>query len=128
MTNRNPITVAFARAIDEGAQFVESTKPGEPGLDHRKDLAPGTIEFGERPNGQPVLIYVCPCGCGVVGQIPLAPIRTMGQTGWEWEVADDMRVAPTLSPSIRKNFGCRWHGHLKKGVWTPCDDWLAANP
>lgn len=128
------IKISWVRDImGAGLEYVAG-KPGEPGLHYRRDLAAGAAELVESKGGKPYLNYVCPCGCGVVGSLPLAPIRTMGETGWDWEMADDMRVAPVLRPSIRRTFGCKWHGYLggeprarDPGIWVACGDWLAAN-
>ena len=64
------------------------------------------------------LIYICPCGCGELRSVPTS--RHLGQVGKWLRGEDDDK--PTLAPSIRHLDGCRWHGWLQNGVWTPCGD------
>lgn len=65
------------------------------------------------------LCFMCPCGCGSLGVLPFHQIGTGQFAIWTW---DGNREAPTLSPSIRRTRGCKWHGFLKAGVWEPCGD------
>lgn len=125
-TNLTSVAITWSRAIMSGAQYRSGMSLGQPGFYVRPDLVPGAAELLEGRGGQPILVYVCPCGCGTLNSLPLAPMP--GQQGWSWEIAEDMRVAPTLSPSISRKYGCRWHGDLKAGVWIPRPDWMAAQP
>jgi hypothetical protein len=61
------------------------------------------------------LRYVCPCGCGAIGTIPI--VGYPNPQGWAW---DGNKGQPTLTPSILRTAGCRWHGYLRKGVWERC--------
>lgn len=63
-------------------------------------------------SGNPVagLWYVCPCGCGTHGFLPIRPAQS---PSWEF---DGNRESPTLSPSVH-HVG-HWHGWLKNGMWT----------
>lgn len=92
-------------------QFVE--EEGQPRRFVRPDLPAGSARFAESQGGKPYLTYVCPCGCGSVGTLPLLPLFP-GEAGWGW---DGDRVYPTITPSIQRKYGCRWHGFLTKGVW-----------
>lgn len=71
---------------------------------------------------EPSRVYlVCPCGCKALMHLG---IRRAGEPRsstpqWEW---DGNLKAPSLDPSIRDLGGCRFHGYLKRGVWTFCDD------
>jgi len=84
----------------------------------RKDLSPGTASWQKGMDGEiSVLVFVCPCGCGEIGHVPVRA----GYVGkpWTW---DGNKELPTLSPSILriKPPGCGWHGHLIKGVFVSC--------
>lgn len=61
------------------------------------------------------LLFICPCGCGVLGALSFDPNNEGPK--WAW---NGNREKPTLSPSIQKTCECRWHGHLVNGVWIPC--------
>lgn len=64
------------------------------------------------------LLFVCPCGCRRVIMIPVnAHGKPPSQPGWNWNRDE---VKPTLSPSILRMDGCRWHGYLTNGVWQRC--------
>lgn len=116
------VKISWHFQIQARAVYEPSTGPGVPGQHFRRDLPPGAAELSEA-NGQPYLTYVCPCGCGNVGVLPLAPFP--GRAGWDWD-AD--RVNPVLRPSIRHRYGCRWHGFLggadgkQPGIWETCAD------
>lgn len=79
---------------------------------------PGTFQWGARQDGRQDtdLIAMCPCGCGEVFSVPVIP---GGSHAWSW---DGNREQPTLSPSIRRIGGCKWHGHLQNGTWVPTGD------
>lgn len=86
-------------------------------VDHWKDLvAPGSFMFDE---GMRSLIYVCPCGCGSEGALTLRPVREGSDPhpSWEWNGNPDL---PSLTPSILRTLGCKWHGYLTDGVFRPC--------
>lgn len=69
---------------------------------------PGAFCFEANDRG---ICYNCPCGCEIQGFIP----TTGGFTHkWDW---DGNRDHPTLSPSIQRTAGCKWHGFLTGGVW-----------
>lgn len=91
--------------------------PGQPGLHHRDDLADGAAEWlREAPDRRPWgLMYVCPCGCKVVGEVTVKP--EAAGVSWYWDL--DLE-RPTLKPSIARLFGCHWHGFLTAGVWETC--------
>ncbi len=117
----NPVPITWTRNIMAGATYVAGA-PGQPGLHFRHDLRPGSAVLEEAKDGQPYLHYICPCGCGCVGSLPLSPMP--GRQGWSWAIADDMRIKPTLHPSIAKRYGCRWHGYLTAGVWETHPQWV----
>ncbi len=81
-----------------------------------KDAAPGSFFVSDSGSG---LRDRCPCGCGTVGFLPFTGSVPPGATTWHW---DGNRERPTLTPSVRRITGCRWHGHLVAGVWRPCKD------
>lgn len=70
---------------------------------------------------------ICPCGCGVRFRLPLSPIKVVQGTNpaaqeqpsipdtWGW---DGSKEAPRLIPSILRNGGCKYHGHLTRGHWS----------
>lgn len=68
------------------------------------------------------MIEKCPCGCGLEGGISFVG-PTYGQRGegqrplWDWNGDEDK---PTLTPSIQRTAGCRWHGYLTDGVFRSC--------
>jgi hypothetical protein len=62
------------------------------------------------------LAYMCPGGCGQIGHVPVTTAEGY-RDGWNW---DGNLELPTLQPSIQMLAGCRWHGHLVKGIWQQC--------
>lgn len=76
--------------------------------------APGSYAFEADDRG---LFYLCPCGCGAQGFLPFRGRAEGVHASWEW---DGKRDTPTLSPSVLRTAGCRWHGYLQRGVWEPC--------
>lgn len=94
----------------------EAGQQDEHGTIWRKDLKPGaSVWLRDAVREQPaVLVFVCPCGCGATVRIPVKPFDPMG---WTW---DGNLERPTLSPSIQRTTGCRWHGWLRNGVLTTC--------
>lgn len=83
------------------------------GCSWRKDLAAGTCQWAYHEDAVYSLYFVCPCGCGAVGALPVSA----GAGGWKW---DGNMEAPTTTPSIRMCSPCGWHGYLKKGQFEPC--------
>lgn len=86
-------------------------------------MAAGSVAFAKQgPYGKPdiewdVMWYVCPCGCGSHGCLPVGngfkpDHGVVGRATWHW---DGNREAPTLSPSVH-HVG-HWHGWLKAGFW-----------
>lgn len=76
---------------------------------------PGDFIYSHR-NGQICgMIEVCPCGCGEMGSINFDP-NTPGPR-WVWNGNQD---SPTLTPSILRTVGCKWHGYLTDGVFKAC--------
>jgi len=59
-------------------------------------------------------IYLCPCGCGVVGRLLIGKGHKPGGTrpSWRW---NGSLTEPTLSPSVH-HIG-HWHGWLRNGYW-----------
>lgn len=55
------------------------------------------------------LNFICPCGCQDVITIP---VNQAEGSSWKW---DGNLELPTLTPSILRKSGCRWHGFLTKG-------------
>ena len=90
----------------------------EEGHAFRRDLPPGVAKWLSDTEGKPnsALTYTCPCGCGAVGAISVNTGEKEARA-WQWDGNVDK---PTLSPSIQKTWGCRWHGHLVNGEWVPC--------
>lgn len=81
-------------------------------------LLPGQYYFDHSIR---VLYYLCP-NCGTLGTTPYC---TGGKEDkrWLWDGNED---CPTLTPSIKviehADKNCKWHGYLKKGQWTFCND------
>ena len=81
---------------------------------YRRDLAPGSGRWAVDGNGDPAsLIFTCPCGCGVIAAAAVH-LHESG-TGWKW---NGNRNQPTLTPSVQRTDGCKWHGYLIMGAWT----------
>lgn len=70
----------------------------------------GIPQPGTRPDA---IYFVCPCGCGGIGNVSLLP------GGWRW---DGNIERPTLNPSIYFERGRpgEWHGYLRAGRWEGC--------
>lgn len=85
---------------------------------HRKDLPPGASEWTSDSRREYAgLLFVCPCGCGIVGSLTIRDAVATERPSWEW---DGNVEKPTLSPSIQKTSSCRWHGYLRAGVFEEC--------
>jgi hypothetical protein len=101
------VKITFIPSIYENETYEGDTA-------YRKDLPPGSAQWshmdGSRPDS-PVgaLHFVCPCGCGAVIGVSVKPAIP---EGWNWNGSLDK---PTLSPSILRTAGCRWHGFLTDG-------------
>lgn len=81
----------------------------------QEDLtAPGEFEYytaygkGDAIAG---MIFVCPCGCGSQGSLDFRPGQ---KPRWNW---NGDKNKPTLTPSVLKTSGCKWHGYLTEGKW-----------
>lgn len=70
---------------------------------------PGAFAFEAEQKG---IFYVCPCGCNSEGFLGFRGL--VDPPSWEF---DGNTEKPTLSPSIRRLTGCKWHGFLRNGVW-----------
>lgn len=80
----------------------------------------GHFEFCQ---GDKSLLFGCPCGCGDLRAIDLAPYDQ--QPRWKW---DGNRDAPTCTPSVLihqmndagEAIGEHWHGFLTAGEFRSC--------
>lgn len=99
-------------------------KSDQPGYFELSEYYPGSL-----PNPKPVyaLHYICPCGCGDPGYLPLMtePSVRVVSPCWLW---DGNRDRPTLSPSILRTAGCKSHGFLQAGVWSSAGDGPPVHP
>lgn len=68
--------------------------------------------------GHAGMIFLCPCGCKSPRSVVFrgAPNRD-GRPSWQWNGNEDK---PSLRPSLLATTGCRWHGFLTDGVFSPC--------
>lgn len=84
--------------------------------DLRRDLVPGsfTVTEPDPVTGEQRMTYVCPCGCGVWGNLRVGNgFKPAGRpASWNWNGSFD---APDLSPSV--NHVGHWHGWLRNGQW-----------
>lgn len=86
------------------------------GYQIRKDVPAGTFAFLTNLSGEIAAIdYICPCGCGAHGCLPIK--EGYGGDSWCW---DGNEETPTLTPSIQRKAGCRWHGYLTNGEFREC--------
>lgn len=111
MSKQVPITFDHAVTLFEGDGVTHDEK----GLVNTK-VAPGAAWWTR--NGEDhiaVLMYACPCGCSHVDCLPVLP--GYSNTFWHW---DQNETQPTLTPSVLRMSGCKWHGYLTRGVWTQC--------
>lgn len=78
------------------------------------------------PDGPPVsLLFGCPCGCGALNAVSIAPREGSRRPVWQW---DGNEATPTLTPSIlihqlnerAEIVGEHWHGYLTEGVFRSC--------
>lgn len=77
--------------------------------DHRD--TPGAIDVRAFDGRVAGIGFICPCGCGQEGWLPVEPEAA---PSWEWNGNVER---PTLSPSVLQRNGCKWHGYLRAGVW-----------
>jgi len=80
---------------------------------------PGDFIYTHNQAGQICgLIEMCPCGCGKHGGVNF---RIDGDTRkpplWDWNGNEE---SPTLTPSILRLGGCKWHGFLTDGIFKSC--------
>ena len=75
----------------------------------------------EEEGAEPVrLAFGCPCGnCHTAPSVIHNGYIAISREGrgigeWKWDGNLD---EPTLTPSIRRNGACNWHGYLRKGVF-----------
>jgi len=75
---------------------------------------PGVFIYYSNPTcSHAGIFYRCPC-CGDMRTVPIAEKPTK-KNQWKW---NGNIKKPTLSPSIRHLDKCKWHGFLRKGIWT----------
>jgi hypothetical protein len=92
------------------------------------DLNPrwiGTGGEGVTRNGEPVpyqhgvaIVFDCPSGCGTKCCIPFTPTLDGGPPLREdhlWQREGDDFATLTLTPSIQRMDGCKWHGWIRNG-------------
>lgn len=58
----------------------------------------------------------CPCGCGDVIELLVIP-----EAKPRWDVSEDAKRRPSLSPSVWRQTGCRSHFWLQAGRIQWCD-------
>lgn len=65
------------------------------------------------------MLFSCPCGCGAFSGVSFDVPEAKGLSGpkWKWNGSE---TSPTVSPSIRRIDGCKWHGWLRDGVFVEC--------
>ena len=63
--------------------------------------------------------FMCPCGCGDKSALCFStyPKDKPADARWIW---NGSREAPTLTPSILRTMGCKWHGFLTDGIFKQC--------
>lgn len=98
--------------------FGDAVEYDKDGHAFRLDLPAGVVEWLSDVNGNQnsALAYTCPCGCGSVGAISVNKGNKI-EKAWVWDGNVDK---PSLTPSIQKIHGCRWHGYLTNGEFVPC--------
>lgn len=91
-----------------------ATRQNADGTFFRNDLPAGTASIVTYEDGNHILNFVCPCGCGMACQLAIY-IEGQSPHGWKW---NGDRQRPTLTPSIAQAGGtCRWHGFLTEGIF-----------
>ena len=95
------------------------------------ELEPSWIVTGPKntidPNRDKIgVVFNCPCGCkdyiGVMFSNPFDGKPAFPNGGPKWKVEGDNFDNMTLSPSIRKLSGCKWHGFVRNGNIETCGD------
>ncbi len=77
----------------------------------------GAFEYFQNSEGKIAgLVFNCPCGCRQVGGLDF-DLPGVPSPKWQW---DGNEAKPTLTPSIHRTNGCRWHGFLTNGVFREC--------
>lgn len=61
--------------------------------------------------------FMCPCGCGDASWVAFEGRYEWVGPQWKWNGSEDK---PTLTPSLKKLGGCKWHGYLTDGVFRSC--------
>lgn len=75
----------------------------------------GSYCFEQRAEpDQSELIYLCPCGCGVVGRLLVGRGSKPSGPRSNWLLSGPAN-SPTLEPSV--NQVGHWHGWLRNGYW-----------
>lgn len=85
-----------------------------------RDSIPGAFAVLDE-DGRRTFVYTCPCGCGQQIGLPIRNLADAAPASPAW-LFNDSLTSPTLTPSIRRLVGCRWHGFLTGGEWQPCGD------
>lgn len=66
------------------------------------------------PEGEAVLWFFCPCGCGAVDRLRVGlKSKPAHSPSWDWNGSIE---SPTLAPSVNR-LDCGWHGWLRGGYW-----------
>lgn len=101
LTDLNP------RFYSIGGEGVTNSKTGEP-LPELKGMG---------------ITFDCPCGkCGERPGIPFTNPISGGkdQSGVTWKRTGETIEDLSLTPSIRRMGGCKWHGFLTDGIFVEC--------
>lgn len=102
------VRIHFVDSIWEGAHIVGDSY-------YQKEIPPGSAKWATDQTGKiAALILTCPCGCGEICAVSIAP---PADKGWSW---DGNKELPTLTPSILRTEHCRWHGYLTRGEFISC--------
>lgn len=107
----NPVTILWNDSVNKIEGHLDD-------LAHwsRPDLPAGSACWADSIDGQiACLRFVCPCGCSDVVTIPVRD--GFSSTYWKW---DGNKESPTLTPSIQRLSGCKWHGYVTKGQFVTC--------
>lgn len=110
--------VSISFVIDMLGDQVVFGEGENAGALYRKDLAPGSAQWCvaySEPDKIVDLMFVCPCGCGSIGHCAVE--KHGNHPMWTW---DGNKEKPTLSPSIQRTHGCKWHGFLRAGIFESC--------
>lgn len=84
---------------------------------HFSDMVkPGQFTFYSRSGveGHAGLTFLCPCGCGAYAGVRF---NSASEYGWNWDGNEEL---PTVTPSILRLDGCKWHGYLTAGFFVGC--------